>query len=59
MKRMARAGILNEYLSKKYDTKITFEDEEPIREIDDSDMHDDLDVDDINVDWNEEIKKYL
>ena len=59
MKRMARAGILNEYLSKKYDTKITFEDEEPIREIDDSDMHDDVDVDDINVDWNEEIKKYL
>ena len=58
MKRMAKAGILNDYLSKKYDTKITFEDEEP-RQPEVVDDNDNIDYDDDNIDWNNELDKYI
>lgn len=56
MKRMQKAGILNDYLSTKYDIKISFEDEEPKQPemVDDSD---DIDYDDDNIDWDDEINK--
>jgi hypothetical protein len=57
MKRMARAGTLNEYLSKKFDTKIP-EDEttERFEMVDDSDN---IDYDDDSIDWNNELDKYI
>jgi hypothetical protein len=58
MKRMARAGVLNEYLSKKYDTKITFEDEEP-RQAEVVDDSDDIDYTDDSIDWDNEINNLL
>jgi hypothetical protein len=58
MKRMARAGILNEYLSKKYDIKITFEDEEP-RQAEVVDDSVDIDYDNPDIDWDNEINNIL
>jgi hypothetical protein len=58
MKKMQKAGTLNDYLSKKYDIKISFEDEEPKQPemVDDSD---DINYDDDNIDWNDELNKYI
>ena len=58
MKKMQRAGTLNEFLSKKYDIKISFEDEEPKQPevVDDSDN---IDYDDPNINWDDEINKLL
>ena len=58
MKKMARAGTLNDYLSKKYDTKITFEDEEP-RQAEMVDDSDDIDYTDDSIDWDNEINNLL
>jgi hypothetical protein len=58
MKRMQKAGVLNDYLSKKYDTKITFEDEEP-RQPEVVGDSDDIDYDDDSIDWNDELDKYI
>jgi hypothetical protein len=58
MKKMQRAGILNDYLSKKFDTKITFEDEEP-RQPEVVDDSNNLDYDDPNINWDDEINKLL
>ena len=58
MKKMQKSGTLNEYLSKKYDTKIVLEDEEPEQPqmVDDNDN---IDYDDDNIDWNNELDKYI
>jgi hypothetical protein len=58
MKKMQRAGILNDYLSKKFDTKITFEDEEP-RQPEVVDDSNNLYYDDPNINWDDEINKLL
>ena len=58
MKRMQKAGVLNDYLSKKYDIKISFEDEEP-RQPEVVDDSDDIDYDDDSIDWNDELDKYI
>ena len=58
MKKMQRAGILNDYLSKKFDTKITFEDEET-RQPEVVADSDNLDYDDPNINWDDEINKLL
>jgi hypothetical protein len=55
---MQKAGVLNDYLSKKYDTKITFEDEEP-RQPEVVGDSDDIDYDDDSIDWNDELDKYI
>jgi hypothetical protein len=60
MKRMQRAGVLTKYLVEKYDVNKHLieedEDDKPIEMLDDSD---DINYDDIDVNWDEEIKKYL
>jgi hypothetical protein len=58
MKKMQRSGILNDYLSKKFDTKITFEDEEP-RQPEVVADSDDIDYDNPDIDWDNEINNLL
>jgi hypothetical protein len=54
MKRMQRAGKLNQYLMDKFDMKITFEDEEP-RQSEATDNGDDIDYYDDDIDWDSKI----
>lgn len=54
MKRMQRAGTLNQYLMDKFDMKITFEDEQP-RQPEVNDDGDDIDYYDDDIDWNSRI----
>jgi hypothetical protein len=57
MKRMARAGILNEYLSKKFDTKI--EEDEETRQPEVVADSDDINYDNPDIDWDQEINNLL
>ena len=60
MKRLARAGELTKYLVKKFDVNEYLindeEEDKPNEVVNDSD---DINYDDINIDWDQEIKKYL
>ena len=57
MKRMQRAGILNQYLMDKFDATI-YENEpiEPLQMVDDSDS---IDYGNIDIDWDQEINNFL
>ena len=58
MKRMQKRGVLNQYLMDKFDAKIVLEDEEPKQPemVDDSDN---IDYDNPDIDWNNELDKYI
>ena len=60
MKRLARAGELTKYLVEKFDVNeylINDKEEDKPNEV--VDYSDDIDYDNIDIDWNEELKKYL
>jgi hypothetical protein len=61
MKRMAKAGQLNRYLCDKFDAAdylkdIEDEEDKRIEMVDDSD---DFDYDDANINWDDELDKYI
>jgi hypothetical protein len=58
MKKMQKRGVLNQYLMDKFDAKIVLEDEEPKQPemVDDSDN---IDYDNPDIDWNNELDKYI
>jgi len=60
MKHMQRAGQLTKYLVEKFDVNeylINDKEEDKPNEV--VDYSDDIDYDNIDIDWNEELKKYL
>jgi hypothetical protein len=62
MKKMAKAGTLNRYLCDKYDAADylrDIEDEEEDKRIELVDDSDDFDYDDDNINWDDELEKYI
>jgi hypothetical protein len=59
MKRMQKAGTLNQYLMDKFDTKIVLEDEEPTERFEMVDDSFDIDYDNPDIDWDNEINNLL